>query len=335
MKYSNLDFNNKNVLITGGAGFIGSNIAIYLQKHFPKCNIVVFDLFRSGKKFNNGNLISFGHYNNLIDFKGKIISGDVNSKYDLSQIENCKFDYIFHQAAVSDTRADEQDYIIKTNVNSFYEILKISVQSNARLIYASSAATYGNCPSPQTVGIESPENTYGFSKLMMDNVAQDFISKNPEFHIVGLRYFNVYGPREFYKNTTASTIIQFGHQILSGNNPKLFENSDEIFRDFIYVKDVVQANIKACSCNKSGIYNVGTGVKRSFQEVSDILQKTFKTQYKTEYFKNPYHGYQSDTCANILETKEKLGFQPYWSLEKGILDYSKEILSIHEKYFKK
>ena len=63
--------------------------------------------------------------------------------------------------------------------------------------------------------------------------------------------------------------------------------------------------------------------------------KTFKTQYKTEYFKNPYHGYQSDTCANILETKEKLGFQPYWSLEKGILDYSKEILSIHEKYFKK
>ena len=330
MSYSEIDFNNKSVLITGGAGFIGSNLAIYLQNEFPECDIVIFDKFRSSEKFKNGNLVSLGHYNNLTDFKGSILSGDINKEEDLLLIERYKFDVIFHQAAVSDTRAEEQDYIIKTNVNSFYRILEIAAKMKAKLIYASSAATYGNSKSPQRIGYEFPDNTYGFSKLMMDNIALNYISKNPNSHVVGLRYFNVYGPREYYKHTTASTVLQFGFQILSGKKPRLFENSDKILRDFVYIKDVIQANVKACSSRSSGIFNVGTGISRSFQDIADILQNVFQTNYGTEYFQNPYQGYQTHTKADISLTKDFLDYKPEWSLEDGIKDYSLEIKKIYE-----
>ena len=114
------------------------------------------------------------------------------------------------------------------------------------MIYASSAAVYGNLPSPQTVGKESPENIYGYSKYMMDQIAHQYGKENPDMVIVGLRFFNVYGPREYYKAKTASLVIQLGHQILSGKAPRLFKDSNKIMRDFINIDDVIQANIRAC-----------------------------------------------------------------------------------------
>ena len=113
----------KNILITGGAGFIGSNLSLRIQKVFPNSNIVVFDCFRNENKFSNGNLMSFGHYDNLIDFNGEIICGNLNNIDDLNVLKKYNFDYIFHQAAISDTRVDNQEAIIKTNHNSFYFIL--------------------------------------------------------------------------------------------------------------------------------------------------------------------------------------------------------------------
>ena len=104
----------------------------------------------------------------------------------------------------------------------------------------------------------------------MDQIAYKYANDNPQMTIVGLRFFNVYGPREFYKERTSSLVIQLGHQILDGNAPRLFKGSDRIFRDFIYIKDVIQANIKACNPKKNGTYNVGTGIARSFQEIADI-----------------------------------------------------------------
>mgnify|MGYP001199297638 FL=1 len=331
MRYNEIDFNKKTILITGGAGFIGSNLAFYFQENFPESTVVVFDCFRSGLKFSNSNLTSFGHYKNLVGFKGDVICGNINNQDDLSLLNKYKFDYIFHHAAISDTRVYDQEIVIKTNVNSFIDILNIAIKDNSVIVYASSAATYGSLPSPQIVGKENPENPYGFSKFLMDQIAYRYINENPDATIVGLRFFNVYGSREFYKGSTSSMVIQLGHQILDGKAPKLFEGSDQIKRDFIYIKDVIQANIKACSPKINGIYNVGTGIPRSFQDIANILQNELRSNLGTEYFPNPFQGYQMHTQANIESSKINLGFSPEYSLEEGIADYILEIKNLHGK----
>ena len=329
MMYNNINFNNKTILITGGAGFIGSNLAFYFQKNFPKSKIIIYDCFRSGKIFDNGNLKSLGHFKNLIGFKGEVISGNINNRAELDSLYDFKIDYIFHQAAISDTRVYDQEIIFKTNVNSFIDLLEIAKKNHAVMVYASSAATYGNLPSPQTVGKESPENPYAFSKYLMDQIAIRYSNDNPEMTIVGLKFFNVYGPREFYKGKTSSLVIQLGHQILDGKAPRLFIGSDKIFRDFINIEDVVQANIKACNPKKNGIYNVGTGIPRSFQDISDILQKELGADLGNEFITNPYEDYQVHTQADIVNSEVNLGFNPTVSLEQGIKAYIPEIRRHH------
>ena len=329
MKYTETDFNNKTILITGGAGFIGSNLAFYFQNNYPNSHVVVFDCFRSEATFANGNLQSFGHYKNLIDFTGDVVCGNINSKSDLALLSDYKFDYIFHQAAISDTRVYDQEIVMQTNVNSFYDLLDKAKKDYSVMVYASSAATYGSLPSPQTVGKENPENPYGFSKYAMDQIAYRYSDDNPDMTIVGLKFFNVYGPREYYKAKTSSTVIQFGHQILDGKAPILFEGSDKILRDFINIEDVIQANIKACNPKQNGTYNVGTGNPRSFQDIADILQKELGTTLGTQYIPNPYDGYQMHTQADITTSQANLGFEPVVSLEEGIKAYVPEIKHLH------
>lgn len=328
--YSKIDFNGKNILITGGAGFIGSNLAFYFQENYPTANIVIFDKFRSDATFSNGNLQSFGHFKNLLGFKGKVISGDINSKEDLQRLFSQKFDYIFHEAAISDTTVLDQGLMVQTNVNAFSDILDFALMQNASVVYASSGATYGDATGPQTVGRESPNNVYGFSKLMMDHIAHRFTQKH-DILVVGLRYFNVYGKREFYKNKTASMVVQLGHQILSGKAPRLFYGSDTILRDFIYIEDVIQANIKALSATKSGVYNVGTGKSRSFEDIANILLCELESTLDIEYFENPYIGsYQNFTQANIEDTRKYLAYEPNFTLEDGISAYLPEIKKLFE-----
>jgi ADP-L-glycero-D-manno-heptose 6-epimerase len=336
MRYIDDDLKDKTILITGGAGFIGSSLAFYFQENHPEAKVIVLDSFRSGETLSNGNLRSFGHFKNLIGFRGEVISGDINDKDVLLNLElNYKFDTIFHEAAISDTTALEQDLMIKTNVNAYKDLLELAISHGANMIYASSAATYGNAPSPQRVGHEAPQNVYGFSKLCMDNLSREYMQRE-EIKIVGLRYFNVYGAREYFKNTTASMILQFGHQILSGKNPRLFENSDKILRDFIYIEDIIQANIKAMSAKESGIFNVGTGRARSFQDIVDILQKELGTSLPCEYIPNPFVGsYQFHTEADISTTKEVLGYEPRFEMEDGIKAYVGEIRRIYEQEVKK
>ncbi|MDA7441032.1 ADP-glyceromanno-heptose 6-epimerase [Candidatus Pseudothioglobus singularis] len=330
MKHNEINFNNKVILITGGAGFIGSNLAFYFQDNYPDALIVIFDCFRSEAVFSNGNPKSFGHYQNLLGFSGDVICGNINKKTDLDLLQNYKFDYIFHQAAISDTRVYDQEIILRTNLNSFYALLDKAKNDNSVLIYASSAATYGNLPSPQTVGKEKPNNPYGYSKYMMDHAALEYGRRNPEMTIVGLRFFNVYGPKEFFKFKTASMVIQLGRQILERKKPRLFDNSEYILRDFIYIEDVVQANIKACKPKLNGVYNVGTGIPRSFKDIADILQKELGTNLDIEYFPNPYNGYQMNTQADITSTEENIGFKPLFSLENGIKSYIPEIVRFHD-----
>ena len=333
MRYSDVNLNHKTILITGGAGFIGSNLAFYFQEHYPDAKVVVLDLFRSNLTLSNGNLKSFGHFKNLLGFKGEVISGDINDQALLSKLaRDYRFDYIFHEAAISDTTVLEQDLMIQTNVNAFKDLLDIAVAHGANMIYASSGATYGDAPSPQRVGCEAPQNVYGFSKLMMDHLGHQYAQKHTNISIVGLRYFNVYGPREFFKNKTASMVVQFGHQLLSGKNPKLFEDSDKILRDFIYIEDIIQANVLAMHPKESGVFNVGTGKARSFQSMVDILQYELGTSFACEYIPNPYIGrYQFHTEADIESTKTVLGYAPRFEFEEGIAAYVPEIKRLFEQ----
>ncbi|MGB3750647.1 MAG: ADP-glyceromanno-heptose 6-epimerase [Arcobacteraceae bacterium] len=335
-KYTNIDFNNKTILITGAAGFIGSSLAFYFQENYPDAKVVAFDMFRSGETFSNGNLKSFGHFKNLLGFNGIVISGDINDKVALKDLEDSySFDYIFHQAAISDTTVSEQDLMMKTNVNAYEDLLKIAIKHKANMIYASSAATYGDSDRFE-VGYEQPNNAYGFSKVMMDNITAQYLKKDLDISIVGLKYFNVYGPREFFKNSTASMVVQFGHQILKGLTPKLFEGSDKILRDFIYIDDIIQANIKACEPKKSGVYNVGTGRARSFEDIVTTLQRELEIDNGKEYIPNPFIGaYQFFTQANIETTKENLGYTPQYELEEGIKKYIPEIKRLFNTEVKK
>ncbi|ARE80242.1 ADP-glyceromanno-heptose 6-epimerase [Campylobacter helveticus] len=311
------------IIITGGAGFIGSNLALALQENNE---ILIIDKMRSDKKLDNGNLESFGHFKNLLDFKGELFVGDINEAKTFEVMREFKPETIFHQAAISDTTAYNQTQVLSVNLNSFKDFIKLAIKCDSKLIYASSASVYGDMPSPQKVGYEEPKNPYAFSKLMMDKLAQKYFN---ELHIVGLRYFNIYGKNEFFKGKTASMILQFGLQILSGKNPRLFEGSEKIYRDFTYIKDVVNANLKALE-TKSGIYNVGSGKARTFKDIVDILQKELGTNLDYEWIKNPYEkAYQFHTQAHLSENFYTSEFE----LEAGIKDYLPEIKRIFEKEY--
>ncbi|EIE1465511.1 ADP-glyceromanno-heptose 6-epimerase [Campylobacter upsaliensis] len=311
------------IIITGGAGFIGSNLALALQE---KHEVLIIDKMRSDKRLDNGNLESFGHFKNLLEFKGELFVGDICEAKSFDVMREFKPDIIFHQAAISDTTAYNQTQVLSVNLNSFKDFIKLAIKCDSKLIYASSASVYGDMPSPQKVGYEEPKNPYAFSKLMMDKLAQKYFN---ELHIVGLRYFNIYGKNEFFKGKTASMILQFGLQILSGKNPRLFEGSEKIYRDFTYIKDVVNANLKALE-TKSGIYNVGSGKARTFKDIVDILQKELGTNLDYEWIKNPYEkAYQFHTQAHLNENFYKSEFE----LEAGIKDYLPEIKRIFEKEY--
>ncbi|EAL3832363.1 ADP-glyceromanno-heptose 6-epimerase [Campylobacter upsaliensis] len=311
------------IIITGGAGFIGSNLALALQE---KHEVLIIDKMRSDKRLDNGNLESFGHFKNLLEFKGELFVGDICEAKSFDVMREFKPDIIFHQAAISDTTAYNQTQVLSVNLNSFKDFIKLAIKCDSKLIYASSASVYGDMPSPQKVGYEEPKNPYAFSKLMMDKLAQKYFN---ELHIVGLRYFNIYGKNEFFKGKTASMILQFGLQILSGKNPRLFEGSEKIYRDFTYIKDVVNANLKALE-TKSGIYNVGSGKARTFKDIVDILQKELGTNLDYEWIKNPYEkAYQFHTQAHLDEDFYKSEFE----LEAGIKDYLPEIKRIFEKEY--
>ena len=296
-------------LVTGGAGFIGSNLALELQKRYKNAEIFVLDDFSSG------------HFKNLIGFEGEIITGSIAEPETIEKLRKYNFDVIFHQAANVDTTDMDQRRMMEVNCEAFKDILNVARESKAKVVYASSAAVYGNGSAPMRVNQELlPENIYGFSKYAMDMVAYRFMRENPSIGVVGLRYFNVYGPRETYKGKMASMVLQLTVQILKGKKPRLFKWGEQK-RDFVYVMDCVEANIKGFETDKSGIVNVGTGRARSFNEVVDIIRKTLGVDVEVKYFDNPYEFYQNYTEADLTETKEVLNWYPKTQIEEGIPAY--------------
>lgn len=294
-------------LVIGGAGFIGSNLAGELERQGNEVTII--DDFSSG------------YFKNLIGFKGDVIAGCITD-LKWSDKLNGNYDAIFHEAAITDTTVENQFKMMQINVEGLKNILFYARKAGVeKVIYASSAGVYGNSPCPMNeTNASVPENIYGFSKAIGDNAAMDFARKNPEMTVVGLRYFNVYGPGEYYKKSAASMIYQLYNQMKSGKRPRIFTAGEQM-RDFIYIGDVVRANIKALNAKESTIVNVGTGNPENFNKVVECLNKELDTKLKADYFDNPYPFYQNKTQANVQKAKNKIGFTAEYSLEKGIEDY--------------
>ena len=288
-------------LVTGGAGFIGSNLTLELEKQGHE--VIVVDNMLTGNK------------NNLKGFKGKFIETDVAENFNL----NNNFDVIFHEAAITDPRHPNDDETYKKNIQGFKNIISLAQKNNAKLVYASTAGLYGNGPVPM---IETQQkdiiSVYGKSKLEMDQIAEKLFDK---MHIVGLRYFNVFGPREKYKGRAASMVYHLGKQMKESKTPRIFKSGEQK-RDHIYVKDVVDATIKALDA-KSGIYNVGTGTATTFNDLIKILNEVFEKNFEPEYFDMPYDPktYQSDTQADTIKAEKILNFKSTWPLNDGIKDY--------------
>ncbi len=299
---------SKKILITGGAGFIGSNLVLTLQEEFPENDYIMVDDF------------SCGVLENLKDFRGRIVRGDVASM-DLRREFPGGIDVVFHQAAITDTTVQDKEKMFQANVKGFQNVFALAKTSGARFIYASSAAVYGASPSPMRVGEgENPLNVYGESKFEVDRMVRGGLAAYPGV-IIGTRYFNVYGSHEAHKGKMASMIWQLYLQMKAGKRPRVFEFGEQK-RDFVYVKDVVRANILALDVQKSGIVNIGTGKSRSFNEIIRVLNKAMGTNLEPEYFKNPYTAaYQENTEADLTEAKNLLGYTSQYDLESGILDY--------------
>ena len=303
-------------LITGGAGFIGSRIALRLQELYPKAYILIVDNFSSG------------HFKTLYGFKGDVLEGDIKDKelWDYLKKEYTSFEAVFHNGAITDTTILDQKFMMDVNTNSMKYIIDACIKWDAKLIYASSAGVYGNTKAPmkEDEGL-IPENVYGFSKLMADNLVKNKMEEYPSFRAVGFRYFNVYGMGEQYKGKTASMIYQLALQMKAGKNPRLFKYGEQK-RDFVYIEDVLQANIKALErYDAVGIFNVGYGKARSFNDIVSILNKLMGTNYEVEYFDCPYEFYQNYTEADISAIKQKLGYEPQYDLESGIEHYLKSL----------
>lgn len=296
----------KKYLVTGGAGFIGSNIAKTLEAQGHE--VTVLDDFSKN-----------GHFKNLIGFKGDVITADLFEHMPTGMY----FDAIFHEAAITDTTVMDQKAMMEQNVEAFKNLLAFAADNEIKkVIYASSAATYGNGPVPNVETQPThPENVYGFSKAIMDNVARQFADDNNDMKIIGLRYFNVYGPGEYFKGKMASMVYQLYNQMKAGKRPRVFKHGEQM-RDFVYVKDIVKINLCALNNGKeTGVYNAATGIPRDYNDIIKCLNKELGTNLEPEYIDNPYPFFQLKTQADITKSKEKLGYEPDYSLEAGIADY--------------
>jgi ADP-L-glycero-D-manno-heptose 6-epimerase len=306
-----VESNHLNLLVTGGAGFIGSNLVLGLQEKFSDARLTVIDDFRSGD------------FRNLRGYHGDFVAADLARLDWREQFGAEKFDAIFHLASITDTTVHDQFPQVHDNVESFRQLLRFARPARTRIVYASSAATYGaaNGANLET-DAAAPANVYAFSKGIMDNLARRAAADDPQWKIIGLRYFNVYGPREAHKGEPASMVLHLSRQMKAGKRPRVFKHGEQK-RDFVYVKDIVQGTLRALDANESGIYNLGSGQARSFNELIAILNESLGTNFQPEYFDNPHAHYQNHTEADLTQVRESLGYEPEFSLETGVADYMK------------
>lgn len=315
------------IVVTGGAGFIGS-VAIWRLNQLGYDKIIVVDELRSKEKWKNLNGLKFVDIYHKKEFYEQI----VQERLPLS------IDAILHLGACSATTERDADYLVQNNYRYSLELVKYCLPRRARFIYASSAATYGGGEFGYDDNEEEleklrPLNMYGYSKHLFDLWLRTNHLSNK---VVGLKYFNVYGPNEYHKGDMRSVVHKAFEQIRDTGKVTLFKSYKDEYkdgeqkRDFIYVKDAVDMTLYFLEHReKSGLFNVGTGQARTWNDLVSAIFKSLNKPVNIEYVDMPeeLHGkYQYFTEAKTNKIRETGYEKEISSIEDGVDDYVKNYL---------
>jgi ADP-L-glycero-D-manno-heptose 6-epimerase len=302
-------------IVTGAAGFVGSNLVRTLNERGFREILAVDDLTQGGK-FRNLRDCAIADYMDRVEFREFVRRG----------APGLKPASIFHQGACADTTESDGQYMLDNNFTYSKELLHWALDRRIPFVYASSASVYGlsrRCS--ETPDHEGPLNVYAYSKLLLDNYARRLLPQISST-VAGLRYFNVYGPREGHKGRMASMVWQLHQQLTKSGVARLFEGTDgfaagEQRRDFVYVGDAVEINLFfADGPPRQGVFNVGTGTSRSFNEIARILIGLLG-RGEIEYIPFPESllgKYQSFTESDIARLRAAGYDRPMTTLEDGI-----------------
>ena len=307
------------IIVTGGAGFIGSNLISALNARGER-DILLVDNLTNGRKMHNLADLNIADYMDKDDF--------------IALLEKPNFlnavTAVFHQGACSATTEWDGRYVMMNKYQYSKKLLDWCLFKRIPFLYASSASVYGDGSKGFRVerDCEHPINMYAYSKFQFDQYVR---SKLPAAQslVAGFRYFNVYGPREQHKGAMSSTAFHFNNQIIEHKKTRLFAAYDgfadgEQLRDFVHVDDVVNVNLWfLANPDRSGIYNVGTGKAESFNEVANTVIK-WHQQGSIEYIPFPEHlkgAYQSYTQADISGLREAGYQKAFLSVEEGVSRY--------------
>jgi ADP-L-glycero-D-manno-heptose 6-epimerase len=302
------------IVVTGAAGFIGSNIVKALNQRGRSDVLVVDDLTDGKKMFNLADC-------EIMDYldKDTFIEAIAKGKFD------GKIEVIFHEGACSATTEWDGRFMMNNNYEYSKTLLHFCLQNNTQYIYASSASVYGGSSKfVENREVEKPLNAYAYSKFLFDQYVRRLSQLSCQ--VVGLRYFNVYGPREQHKGGMASVAFHFNNQIRENGVCRLFEGYDgygngEQERDFVFVDDVVKVNLWLWDNPRiSDIFNCGTGNCQSFNDVARAVIK-YHNKGKIEYMPFPDSlkgAYQSYTQADISRLRGAGYDEPFKTVEQAI-----------------
>jgi ADP-L-glycero-D-manno-heptose 6-epimerase len=306
------------ILVTGGAGFIGSNLVKKLNALGHR-DIIITDDLTDGTKCLNLAKLDFSDY---IDYRE--LFGVWKKIKDELQV-------VFHQGACSDTTVMDGRYMMDINYEYSKKLFLRAVKVCVPFIYASSASVYGDGENGfvEKSECESPLNPYAFSKFQFDRLVKYALEDGLGEKVVGLRYFNVYGPGEEHKQKMASVAYHLYNQMKRGESLKLFEGSDSFLRDFVYIDDVVSVILHMWDEKvPSGIFNCGTGKAESFTAVAEAVRAK-NPLAALEYIPFPEHlkgKYQKFTQADLTKLRETAGYTArFMNVREGVGEYIKAL----------
>ena len=290
------------ILVTGGAGFIGSNLAE--------------DLLASGQKVTVLDDFSTGSNENLRDLS-EGIEVVAASCLDLPNLE-IRPDSIYHLGVPSSSPMyKRKPMLVGEAINGMIAVLELAKVAECRVVYASTSSLYSGQTPPHREDMEViVTDYYTEARFSMERIAELY-RKLFGVESVGMRFFSVYGPREGAKKQYANIVTQFLWEMMAGRAPVIYGDGTQT-RDFTYVKDITRALKLAMESDFSGALNVGTGKSYSFNEVAEILAEKMDLSLRAEHVDNPIKNYVQDTLADTRKAEEVLGFRSRWSLEDGI-----------------